>query len=133
MKMPDSKANEAGPVAAESSFESVTRFENIATANGYSQNSCEGKQNALMVETPAGRIAIRARQPRRALAALIKAGGEGVTALELSSWAYRLGAYVHTLRHDYGLAIETLREPHDGGWHGRYVLHTPCQIVGGAA
>lgn len=133
MKMPDNKANEAGPVAAESGFESATTFENIATANGYSQNSCGGKQNALTVETPAGRIAINARQPRRALAALIKAGSKGVTALELSSWAYRLGAYVHTLRHDYGLAIETLREPHDGGWHGRYVLHTPCQIVGGAA
>jgi hypothetical protein len=133
MKMPDPKANEAGPVAPESSFESVTRFENIATANGYSQTRCRGKQNALTVVTPAGRIAINARQPRRALAALIKAGSNGVTALELSSWAYRLGAYVHTLRHDYGLAIETLREPHDGGWHGRYVLHTPCQIIGGAA
>ena len=132
MKMPDPKTNEAGPVAAESSFESVTSFENIVTANGYSQNSCGSKQNALTVETPSGRIAINARQPRRALAALIQAGSKGVTALELSSWAYRLGAYVHTLRHDYGLTIETLREPHDGGWHGRYVLHTPCQIIGGA-
>lgn len=133
MKMPAPKANEAGPVAAESGFESVTRFENIATANGYSQNSCRGKQNALTVETPAGRIAISARQPKRALAALINAGSKGVTALELSSSAYRLGAYVHTLRHDYGLTIETLRERHDGGWHGRSVLHTPCQIIGGAA
>jgi hypothetical protein len=133
MKMPDCETNEAGPAATESSFESVTRFENIATVNGYPQNSCRGKQNALTVVTPAGRIAVNARQPRRALAALINAGSDGVTALELSSWAYRLGAYVHTLRHDYGLAIETLREPHDGGWHGRYVLHTPCQIIGGAA
>ena len=131
--MPDCKANEAGPAATESSFENATRFEIIATTNGYSQNSCGSKQNALTVDTPAGRIAISARQPRRALAALIKAGAEGVTALELSSWAYRLGAYVHTLRHDYGLAIETLREPHKGGWHGRYVLHTPGQIIGGAA
>ena len=133
MKMPDPKTNEAGPVTADSSLESVTRFENIATDIGYSQNSCGSKQNALTVDTPAGRIAISARQPRRALAALIKAGSKGVTALEISSWAYRLGAYVHTLRHDYGLTIETLRETHDGGWHGRYVLHTPCQIIGGAA
>ena len=133
MKMPDCETNEAGPVTAESGFESATRYGIIATAMGYSQNGCMGKQNALTVETPVGRIAIRARQPRRALAALINAGSKGVTALELSSWAYRLGAYVHTLRHDYGLAIETLREPHDGGWHGRYVLHTPCQIIGGAA
>jgi len=133
MKMPDRETNEAGPAATESSFESVTRFEKTATPNGYSQNSCGSKQNALTVDTPAGRIAITARQLRRALAALICAGNNGVTALELSSWAYRLGAYVHILRHVYGLAIETLREPHDGGWHGRYVLHTPCQIIGGAA
>ena len=129
----DCKTNEAGPVRAASGFASVTRYGIIATTKGYYQNSCMGKQNALKVDTPAGRIVISARQPRRALAALIKAGSKGVTALELSSWAYRLGAYVHTLRHDYGLAIETLREPHDGGWHGRYVLHTPCQIIGGAA
>jgi hypothetical protein len=133
MKMPDYKPDEAGPVAAEPGFEGATRYGIVATQKAYSQNSCGGKQNALTVETSAGRIAINARQLRRALAALIRAGSKGVTALELSSWAYRLGAYVHTLRHDYGLTIETLREPHDGGWHGRYVLHTPCQIIGGAA
>jgi hypothetical protein len=133
MKMPARKTNEAGPVAAESGFAIVTELHSNATQPKYSQNRCRGKLNALTVDTPAGRIAISARQPRRALAALISAGSKGVTALELSSWAYRLGAYVHTLRHDYGLAIETLREPHDGGWHGRYVLHTPCQIIGGAA
>jgi hypothetical protein len=75
--MPDPKINEDGPAGTESIFESVTRVENIATANGYSQNSCGSKQIAL--------------------------------------------------------TVETLREPHDGGWHGRYVLHTPCQIIGGAA
>lgn len=133
MKMPDCEINEAGPAVTESSFEGATRYGIIATANGYSKNSSGGKKNALTVETPAGCIAINARQLRRALAALIKAGSKGVTALELSSWAYRLGAYVHILRHDYGLTIETLRERHDGGWHGRYVLHTPCQIIGGAA
>jgi hypothetical protein len=60
---------------------------------------------------------------------LHKAGEKGITALEVSSWALRLGAYVHTLRRDYGLNIITLREPHDGGYHGRYVLKTPVQIV----
>ncbi len=133
MNMSDCKTNEAGRVAPLSSLESVTRLGSEVTPNGYAQKGNKGKQNALTVNTPTGRIAISARQPRRALAALIKAGSQGVTALELSSWAYRLGAYIHTLRHDYGLAIETLREPHDGGWHGRYVLHTPCQIIGGAA
>ena len=67
-------------------------------------------------------------QVAKALAALLSAGAAGVTALEVNSWAYRLGAYVHTLRHDYGLAIETVREPHEGGWHGRYVLRSPVSI-----
>lgn len=61
---------------------------------------------------------------------LIEAGTEGVTALEMSSWALRLGAYVHVLRHEYGLDITTAREEHEGGWHGRYVLHTPVEIIG---
>lgn len=64
----------------------------------------------------------------KALAALVAAGPRGVTALEVDSWAYRLGAYVHSLRHDCGLAIETMREPHEGGWHGRYVLRSPVRV-----
>jgi len=67
-------------------------------------------------------------QVAKALAELVRRGAAGVTALECSSFAYRLGAYVFILRHDYGLAIETVREPHDWGWHGRYVLHTPVVI-----
>jgi len=133
VKTPDHKTDEAGSAATETGFQRATRYGINATAESYSQTSFEGKQNTLTVDTPAGRIAISARQQRRALAALIEAGSQGVTALEISSWAYRLGAYIHILRHDYGLAIETLREPHDGGWHGRYVLHTPCRIIGDAA
>ena len=91
MKMPDCETNEAGPVTAESGFESATRYGIIATAMGYSQNGCMGKQNALTVVTPAGPIAIRARQPQRALSALINAGSQGVTALNypagLTGWA----------------------------------------------
>jgi hypothetical protein len=124
---------EAGPVAAESGFASVTKPKGNATVGDYSQSNAKRKKIALAFDTPAGRIAISARQDSRTLAALVMAGAKGVTALEMSSWAYRLGAYVHTLRHDYGLAIETLHEPHDGGWHGRYVLHTPVRIIGGAA
>ena len=47
-------------------------------------------------------------------------------------WGYRLGHYVHILRKDYEINIETLREEHDGeagkGWHGRYDLHTPVSL-----
>jgi hypothetical protein len=77
---------------------------------------------------PHGPIAVRG-QVAKALAALVRAGAVGVTALEMSSWAYRLGAYVHTLRREFGLAIETVREPHDWGWHARYVLHSPVVIA----
>lgn len=69
-------------------------------------------------------------QVAKALAALVAAGNRGVTALEVATWAYRLGAYVHTLRHQHGLAIETRREPHEGGWHGRYVLRSPVTLAG---
>jgi len=67
-------------------------------------------------------------QVAKALAALVAAESRGVTALEVATWAYRLGAYVHTLRHRHGLSIETRREPHEGGWHGRYVLRSPVTI-----
>lgn len=124
------KSGKAGPVGAGSGFADVTKQTSNATVVDYSQSNGKGKLKALSFETPTGRITIGSRQDSRTLLALVKADTKGVTALEMSSWAYRLGAYVHRLRQDYGLAIETLREPHDGGWHGRYVLHTPCRIVG---
>ena len=68
-------------------------------------------------------------QVAKALEALVARGAAGVTSLEVASWAYRLGAYVHNLRRDYGLAIETVREPHEGGWHGRYVLRSAVTIA----
>lgn len=69
----------------------------------------------------------------RALLALVDAGRHGVSAVQVSSWAFRLAAYCHKLRRKYRLNIETIREAHDGGWHGRYVLHTPVSIVTTAA
>ena len=64
------------------------------------------------------------------LIALVKAGDRGVTALELSNtWALRLSAYVHTLRHIYKLDIKTQKEQHDGGWHARYVLISTVEIL----
>lgn len=70
------------------------------------------------------------RQLSRTLYALIQSGDKGITALELSNtWALRLSAYIHGLRHKYDLNITTTREKHDGGWHARYVLNTPVTIV----
>jgi len=85
------------------------------------------KRRILTAIGPDGAFTVSG-QVAKALAALLSAGAAGVTALEVNSWAYRLGAYVHTLRHDYGLAIETVRELHEGGWHGRYVLRSPVSI-----
>jgi hypothetical protein len=66
-------------------------------------------------------------QTARALLALVNAAGRGVTALEVSTWALRLAAYVHCLRR-LGIAVTMLREPHPGGWHGRYVLASPVTV-----
>ena len=63
------------------------------------------------------------------LLCLVEAGERGITALEVSTWALRLAAYVHTLRHDFGLDIETQREPHEGGMHARYTLITPVEVI----
>jgi hypothetical protein len=66
-------------------------------------------------------------QTARALLALVNAAGRGVTALEVSTWALRLAAYVHSLRR-LGIVVSMLREPHPGGWHGRYVLSSPVAV-----
>ena len=70
-------------------------------------------------------------QTAKALRALVEAGVTGVTALEVTTWALRLAAYVHDLRKRHGLTIETLREGHEGGWHGRYVLRAAVRLVEG--
>jgi hypothetical protein len=68
-------------------------------------------------------------QAARVLLALVAAGERGATALECSTWAYRLAAYCHDLRRDHGLAIRCDREEHRGGWYGCYVLETPVEVV----
>ena len=82
----------------------------------------------LCVLGPNGPFSVRG-QTAKALLALVNAGNRGVTALEVNSWAYRFSAYCFDLRHKHGLIIETLREKHDGGWHGRHVLHTPVTLL----
>lgn len=66
------------------------------------------------------------------LLSLIEAGPRGITSLEAfqAGWAVRLAAYVHRLRSDCGLAIETRLEPHHGGSHGRYVLTSLVEVTG---
>lgn len=68
-------------------------------------------------------------QTARTLLALIKAGAAGVTAIEISSWAFRLSHYVMVLRHKHRLAIPMFWEAHEGGKHGRYILRSTVTIL----
>ncbi len=65
-----------------------------------------------------------------ALIELVKAGPSGCTPIDnpAPSWS----AYVHALRHEHGLAIETIHESHRGafpGNHARYVLHSALEVI----
>ncbi len=86
------------------------------------------KLTATVFDAKKPRKIVLQGQQARTLKSLVERKTDGVTALEISSWALRLSAYVHILRHDYGLAIETQWEKHPGGQHARYVLHTPVEI-----
>lgn len=62
---------------------------------------------------------------RWALENLIQAGAKGCTAIDHPG--PRWSAYVHDLRHDHGLNIETITEEHGPpfeGTHARYVLRS---------
>lgn len=65
-----------------------------------------------------------------ALSELVQAGNKGCTPID--NPAPRWSAYVHNLRHIYGLTILTIHEPHKGkfpGTHARYVLVSNVTIV----
>jgi hypothetical protein len=65
----------------------------------------------------------------QAMQALLENKQRGITALEVSSWAFRLAAYIHLLRTEYGLDIATVSEPHEGGKHARYFLRDDVRLV----
>lgn len=63
------------------------------------------------------------------LIGLCEKGPRGLRAYDFKAGpAYRLATYVHDLRRA-GLAIRTLREKHETGHHGFFVLETPIRIV----
>lgn len=68
-------------------------------------------------------------QKCRTLIALIEEKNKGITALEVSCWAFRLAAYIHILRSEFHLNIITKNEPHDGGFHARYYLLDEVEIL----
>ena len=68
-------------------------------------------------------------QTCKALIALIEAKEKGITALEVSSWAFRLAAYIHILRSKFNLEISTINEAHKNGFHARYHLLDEIKIL----
>lgn len=117
-----------GPVAPEP--RSIPTASTIKTVKRYRKAKQPTSLAVLRAVRQDGSLFIVRGQPARTLAALVEAGSQGVTAQEVASWAFRLAAYVHTLRTVHLLPIETLREPHETGWHGRYVLHAKIALGG---
>lgn len=69
-------------------------------------------------------------QEAKTLLPLTEKSSAGVVAYDFRGGPpFRLPAYTWSLVRKHGLAIETRRENHDGGWHGRFVLHSPVEIV----
>ena len=79
---------------------------------------------------PDGRTFTCRGQEAKTLLLLVEKGKAGVTAYDSRGGPpFRLAAYTHNLIRNSGLSIETQRESHEGGWHGRFVLHTPVEIL----
>jgi len=69
-------------------------------------------------------------QEAHTLALLVEKGATGIVAYDFRGGPpFRLPAYTHNLIRRHRLVIETRREAHEGGWHGRFILHTPLEIV----
>jgi len=122
------KIKDAPKAAGAAKGAGIASVEANAMGGAYATPPRRSKRRVVHAIGPAGQMALYG-QDARALEALVARGAAGVTSLEVASWAYRLGAYIFDLRHDYGLSIETVREEHEGGWHARYVLHTPVIIA----
>jgi hypothetical protein len=117
-------------VTAAKGHDNQSRQSPILSPQAYPESKQPRKRIAIWFDMPVGRRRL-VGQTARAMAALLEAGSNGVTALEMSSWALRLGAYVHLLRRDYSLEIVTMHETHNelGDWHGRYVLLSRVRIL----
>lgn len=101
----------------------------MSISNDYSFANVKAIKVHIWLQGKAREETLTAPQLSRTLLALTLAGQQGITALEMGAWAIRLAAYVHKLKSLYALDIETGREDHTGGWHARYILLTPVDIL----
>lgn len=89
-----------------------------------------GEKNWAIWKRPDGSTFRALGRVLETLELLARNGWLGVEAFDFPGGPpFRLGAYVHTLRKRHGLSIVTEREPHRGGWHARYVLHTEVSLA----
>lgn len=91
-------------------------------------------ERAFSIETETGqsRTILVTGRTRWALECLVKAGTKGCTPIRTPG--PRWSAYVHELRHEYAVNIETITEPHAGpfpGTHARYVLRDAVTPLSG--
>ena len=66
-----------------------------------------------------------------ALDILHRRGELGATPVDAAP-GHRWAAYVHKLKKEHGIDIETIREPHGGtysGFHARYVLRSTIEVL----
>lgn len=121
--------NEKGSKAAATDLEAQTARPRSKsyTIRHYPKPRPIGKEKVRVIRDDGAPSFIVSGQTAKAIRALVLAGKHGVTALEVATWAYRFAAYCHDLRKK-GLEIETVREGHVGGWHGRHVLHTLVRL-----
>ena len=87
------------------------------------------KVRACPEDKPPREITIRGNRLCQCVRALVKAGKRGISPLDHWAAGTRLSAYVHQLKRDYSLAIDTEHEEHSGGFHGRYRLRYPVEIL----
>lgn len=88
------------------------------------------KRFKVTARKPEGKIFTASGQEGRTLLLLHQKGTMGVVAYDFRGGPpFRLPAYTWSLMRNHGLVIETRREQHDCGWHGRFVLHTPIEII----
>ena len=79
---------------------------------------------------PEGPMLAATGQEATTLLLLHKKGATGVVAYDFTGGPpFRLPAYVWSLKRKHGLTIETKHDLHDGGWHGRFILHTLVEIA----
>ncbi|MCR9176155.1 MAG: hypothetical protein NXI19_09175 [Alphaproteobacteria bacterium] len=87
-------------------------------------------QHFLVTEGDVTRTGITTGRDAWALQNLVSAGADGCTPIDTPG--PRWSAYVHALRHEHGLSIETLHEAHGGpyaGTHARYVLRSKVRLL----